>query len=149
MGGHHGRTINHGKPGHLSALALALFDPHGRQAKCRVNGGCARQGSGRAAWVDRQQQARIGFAFAHHSAAQAQPVGAGFEFQVVADVHWRRQKPDVLRELLAHALDAHQEVALARLVHQANQPVTHFQAQGVDGLQVVPSGLGVSLRSFG
>ena len=93
--------------------------------------------------------ARHRLALADHRAAQRDAVDAGLQLdQVVADVHRRRQEADVLRELLAHALDARQQVALARLVDQRDQPVADLQAQRVDRLQVVPAGFGVGRRGL-
>ena len=112
MGRHHGSAINHRKPRHLGHLLVALLDPDRGQAEGRVGGLGAGQLLHRAAGVDREQHAGEGLALADDGAAQGQPVGAGLELdQVVADVHRRRQEADVLGELLAHALDAHQQIA--------------------------------------
>ena len=67
----------------------------------------------------------VGLGLADDGAAQRDAVHAGLQLdEVVPDVHRRRQEADVLREFLAHALDARQQVAAgrcSRLVDQRDQ----------------------------
>src|SRR3989344_1279256 len=145
MGGHHGRGINDRVPGHLRDIALALFDPHGGQAESGVHGLGAGDRVGNVAGVDGHQHVRVDVALAHHGAAQGDPVEAALGLQVALDVHTWRQDADFLRELAANALDAVEQVAHAVLVDQLDQAIAHFQAQGVDRLQVFPRGLAVGV----
>ena len=149
MSGHHGRAINHGKSRHLGRFTLAFLDPDCRQPEGRIGGLGADQLCRGAARVDGQVHARVGIALADHGPAQGQPVRAGLELQVVADVHRRRQETHVLCKLLAHSLDSGQQVALARLVDQRDQPVADLQAERVDWHEVIPGRLGVRLRGLG
>jgi hypothetical protein len=143
VGGDDGRTINDRKSGHLRHLLVPLLDPHGGQAEGRVGGLGADELLRRAAGVDGQQHAGEGLAFADHRAAQRHAVDAGLQVEVVADVHRRRQETHVLRKLLAHALDAAEQIAAALRIHERDQAVADFQAQGVDGGEVVPARFGI------
>ena len=152
MGGHDGLGINHGKTRHLRGFLLLFVDPVCRQAKGGIGGCRADQRRRDAAGVDGQEHAGKRFALALDHAAQADPVGAGFELKVVAHMDRRRQKADVLRELAANALDPVEQVALPVLVDQRDQAVTQLQAEQVDWLQIVPGGLAIgrwSLDFFG
>jgi hypothetical protein len=121
-------------------FAQAGVDPHGRQAEGRVGGHHARQAAGHHARVDRQELAGMGLAIAHFHALERDAVGRGLQFQVVADVHRRRQEADLLGELLADALDALEQFAALPLSTR-DQAVAHFQAQRIDRHDVVPAGL--------
>ena len=99
--------------------------------------------------VDGHQHVGEDLAFAHHGTTQGDAVEAGAQLQVVLDVNRRWQKADFLRELAANALDPVEQVATAVLVDQLNQAITHFQTQGIDGLQVLPAGLAPRCCSSG
>ena len=55
-------------------------------------------------------------------------------------MHHGRQKTDVLRKLFPDALDAAQQFAVLRPVHQGNQPVADFQTERIDQRHIVPAG---------
>ena len=139
VGGHHSARIDHGVAHVLRFILQTRIDPHGRQAEGGIGGDQARQGAARHARIDRQVLAAERFAGAHFHALEGDPVGRRLELEVVADVHRRRQKTDFLRELLADALDALEQLAALRLVDQGNEAVAHFQPQRIDRHDVLPA----------
>jgi hypothetical protein len=138
VGGDHGAGVDHGITHALRLVLQAGVDPDRRQAEGRIGGHQARQRAAGHARIDRQELAVHRFAAAHFHALQRDAVGRRLQFQVVADVHRRRQEADFLGELLADALDALEQLAALALVDQRNQAVAHFQAQGVDRHDVLP-----------
>jgi hypothetical protein len=81
------------------------------------------------------------FAAADFHAFQRDAVGRRLQFQVVADVHRRRQEADFLGELLADTLDALEQLAILALVDQRNQAIADFQAQRIDRHDILPARL--------
>ena len=130
----------------LRAIAHIGGDPHGRQAEGRVHGGGARQLRAQAfampvltARVDGQELALLHFAVANLHALERDAVRRRTQLQVVANVHNRCQEAHVLREFLADALDAAQQLAVLALVDQRDQAVADLQTQHVDPRHVVPA----------
>ena len=89
--------------------------------------------------IDRELAIRIDDALAHRHAREVDAIGAGAEFQVVADVHGRHQEAQFLGQLAAHAANARQQVAALRRIHQRHQPIAHFQADQVHWRARLPS----------
>ena len=83
---------------------------------------------------------RICLAAADLGALQRDAVAVGTQFQVVADMHGRRQEAHVLREFLADALDAPQQVAVLGFVYQRDQAIADFQSEHVDLRHIFPAG---------
>jgi hypothetical protein len=54
-------------------------------------------------------------------------------------VNRRNQKSQFLRQFLAHALDATQQLTVLVAIHQGDQAITHFHADGVQRRHIVPA----------
>ena len=145
--GHHGGGIHHGVAGCLRHVLFRRLDPVGVQAEGRIAGLHAVQAHVGMAGVDGQPHARIGLTGTHRHALQADAIVVRTQVKLVAHVNWRRQETDFLGKLAAHTLDAHQQVTPVGLVHQLDQLVSHFQAQNVHRLHILPGGIAVACSS--
>ena len=56
------------------------------------------------------------------------PVSSRRQFEVVTDMHHRRQIAHLLGEFLANTADTPQQLAILLKIDHRNQPVTHFHA---------------------
>ena len=54
-------------------------------------------------------------------------------------MHGRRKEPDFLCELATDRSDAAKQLAVLALVHEGDEPIAHFEAQHVDGDEVIPA----------
>ena len=54
-------------------------------------------------------------------------------------MHRRREVADLLRKFLAHALDAPQQFAILRLIHQRDQPVSNLKPSYIHRRNVIPA----------
>ena len=147
MRGHHGGGIHHGVAGRLRHVLFRRLDPVGGQAESRITGLHAVQAHVGMTGVDGQPHARIGLTGTHRHALQANAIVVRTQVELVAHVNRRRQETDFLGKLAAHTLDAHQQVTPVGLVHQLDQLVSHFQAQDVHRLHILPRGVAVASRS--
>ena len=141
MGGHDRAGVNHGVTQRLGLIALADLDPHRFEAKGRVLGGDAVERAKHLPRVDCHFSIRVNLGLGQNHAHQGQAVGAGGQIKVVANVHGGHQKAQILRKLLAHALDPRQQLTTLIAVHQRNKSITHFKANHVDRRDVIPTQL--------
>ncbi|MNP14163.1 hypothetical protein D3C76_1064760 [compost metagenome] len=141
VGGHHGAGIDHGVTQRLRLRALADVDPHRFQAKRRVARGNTVEGAKHLPRVDRQFAVRVDLRLGQNHPHQGQAIGAGLQVEVVTNVHGGHQEAQVLRQLLAHALDPRQQLAALVAIDQRDQPIADLQADHVDGGDVVPTQL--------
>ncbi|MNO54039.1 hypothetical protein D3C76_445010 [compost metagenome] len=141
VGGHHGTGVDHGVAQRLRLGALADVDPHGFKAKRRVARGNAVERTEHLPRVDCQFAVRVDLGFGQDHPHQGQAIGAGLQVEVVADVHGGHEEAQVLRQLLAHALDPRQQLATLVAIDQRDQPVADLQANHVDRRDVVPAQL--------
>ncbi|MNI44320.1 hypothetical protein D3C73_986920 [compost metagenome] len=141
VGRDHGAGVDHGVTERLCLGALADFDPYRLEAESRIFGVDTVERAVDLAWVDRQFAVRVDLGFGEDHAHQGQAIGAWRQIEVVADVHGRHQEAQILRELLAHALDPRQQLPALVAIHQWNQAITDFQTNHVDRRHVVPAQL--------
>ena len=139
MGGDDSSRVNHRIAERLSVVVLRGVDPLRGQAERRIGRGHSRQSAGGAAGVDRQIHADMAFALADRHSLQGDAIRVRREFEVVTDVHRRRQKSDLLCKLLANRFDPPQELAVLALVDQRNQPIADLEAEHINRHQVVPA----------
>lgn len=139
MGGNHGTGIHHGIAERLRLVALAALDPHRIQTERRVLGCNAIERPEYLAGVDRQLAIRIDLRLGQADAHQRQAIGIGQQIEIVADMHRRHEKAEILRQLLAHALDSRQQLAPLIAIDQRNQPVADLQPDHVHRRHVVPA----------
>ena len=143
---HHGARLNHGKALNLRLLLQRAVDPDGRQTERRIDRCLARQRARRRAWVDRHPAARIGIAAADLDPFHQNAVARRRQLHVVADMHHRRQKADILRHLFTDAADTAQQLAVLGAVHHRDQAIADLHAQRVLQLHVGPRGFGIGWR---
>ena len=135
---HHGARFHHGKALNLRLLFQRAVDPDGGKTKCGIDRLFAGQGAGGGARVDRHPAARISVAAANLDPFHQNAVARRRHIHIVADMHHRRQKAHLLRELLTNTADTAQQLAVLRAVHHRDQAVAHFHTQRIFQLHVAP-----------
>jgi hypothetical protein len=80
-----------------------------------------------------------GFGFGGSDAQQGDAVAGRGQIEIVADMHRRDQKAQFLRQFLADALDPAQQLAVLVAIHQGDQAITDFHADGVQRRHIVPA----------
>ena len=138
VGGDDGTGVHHRVAQALRLIAPRLLDPNRVQTERRVLGRRARHGAGDLPRIDGQLAVGEHLGLSDRRSQNGDAIGIRAQLQVVANVHGLDQKAEFLGQLLAYALDAPHQFAALIAIHQRNQPVTHLEADQVDGLDVIP-----------
>jgi hypothetical protein len=143
VGGDHGAGIDHGVAEDMGLFAQCGVDPYRRQAEGRILGRGADQLSGHPPRIDRQVHPGEGLAVADRDTLQGQAIGIGAQFEVVADMHRRREEADLLGEFLAQAANALEQFPALAAIDQRDQPIADFKPEHVDRCDIGPAGFDV------
>ncbi len=115
VGGDDGAGIDHRIAHDVRLIAQRGVDPDRRQAEGRILGRRAGQGAADPPGIDGEIHARIGLAGTDFDTLERDAIGIRLQFQIVADMHRRRQEADLLREFLAQAANALEQLAILAL----------------------------------
>ncbi len=125
--------IDHRVTGSDRRVAFFRGDPDRRQPERGFARRDAVEGAAHGAGIDGKQAIDVQIAARHLDAFHQDRVGARAKLQVVRDVYRRHDQSGLVRDLPADRAHACEERAALRFVHDRDERVPDFDAEGIDG----------------
>ena len=141
MGSDHRARVDDRVAHDVRLVAQRCLDPNGWQAKSGILGRISRQCAADSTRIDRQEHSGIGLTTPNLDAFQGNSIGIWFEFEIVANMYWRREETDLLGELLPQAANALEQFAVLASIHQGYQAIAHLQAEHIHRSYIGPTGI--------